>query len=128
MDPTTKDLQDCSRLRSIGAMGNEKHLAIGCKDGTLRIVDLKKWQQIKLIKHSQRWIQEIRYSPDDSKVSVGAHDQTIYIYDVSNGYKLLFRMKKHSSFITHLDWSLDGNYLHSNCGAYELLFWNANSG
>ena len=37
-------------------------------------------------------------------------------------------MKKHSSFITHLDWSLDSNYLHSNCGAYELLFWNINNG
>ena len=37
-------------------------------------------------------------------------------------------MKKHSSFITHLDWSCDGNNLHSNCGAYELLFWDANTG
>lgn len=37
-------------------------------------------------------------------------------------------MKKHSSYITHLDWSKDGSYLHSNCGAYELLFWNAGTG
>jgi hypothetical protein len=37
-------------------------------------------------------------------------------------------MKKHSSFITHLDWSEDSQYLHSNCGAYELLFWNVSTG
>jgi hypothetical protein len=24
-------------------MSSEKHIAIGCKDGTLRIIDLKKW-------------------------------------------------------------------------------------
>lgn len=28
----------------------------------------------------------------------------------------------HSSFITHLDWSVDGQNLRSNSGDYELLF------
>jgi hypothetical protein len=37
-------------------------------------------------------------------------------------------MKKHSSYITHIDFSKDGRYLHSNCGAYELLFWDVNTG
>lgn len=44
MDPKTNDLQDSARLRSIAAMKDEKHLSVGCKDGTIRIVDLKKWQ------------------------------------------------------------------------------------
>jgi hypothetical protein len=43
MDPQTNDLQDSARLRSIASMKNEKHLSVGCKDGTIRIVDLKKW-------------------------------------------------------------------------------------
>jgi len=33
-------------------------------------------------------------------------------------------IKKHSSYITHIDFSEDGETLHSTCGAYELLFWN----
>lgn len=37
-------------------------------------------------------------------------------------------MNKHSSYITHFDFSMDGNNLHSTCGAYELLFWDINSG
>ncbi len=44
MEPKTNDLQDSARLRSIAVMKNEKHLSVGCKDGTIRIVDLKKWQ------------------------------------------------------------------------------------
>ena len=29
----------------------------------------------------------------------------------------------HTSFITHIDWSTDSNYLRSNSGDYELLYW-----
>ena len=36
-------------------------------------------------------------------------------------------MRKHSSFITHVDFSVDGNTLHSNCGAYEYLFFDVES-
>ena len=28
----------------------------------------------------------------------------------------------HSSFITHLDWSVDSQYLVSNSGDYEILY------
>ncbi len=31
----------------------------------------------------------------------------------------------HSSFVTHIDWSADSEFLQSNSGDYELLFWNA---
>jgi len=37
-------------------------------------------------------------------------------------------MRKHASFITHLDFNRDGNALHSNCGGYELLFWDVMTG
>ena len=36
--------------------------------------------------------------------------------------------KGHSSYITHLDWSLDGRIIQSNCGAYELLYSEAATG
>lgn len=81
-----------------------------------------------MIKRRKRWIETLRYSPDNTKLAVGSHDCYIDIYDKELNYKILYKMKKHSSFITHLDWSLDSSYLHSTCGAYELLFWNAESG
>ena len=31
-------------------------------------------------------------------------------------------LQGHSSFITHLDWSVDGQHLRSNSGDYELLY------
>jgi len=61
-------------------------------------------------------------------VVVGSHDCSIYAYSFPDWKQKCKPMKKHSSYITHIDFSRDGNYLHSTCGAYELLFWDANSG
>ena len=65
----------------------------------------------------------MKYSPDGSKLAVGSHDNKIYIYSTDN-YKLIGKCTKHSSFITSVDWSADGGYIRSVCGAYELLFFN----
>ena len=78
-------------------------------------------------KIAKEWVQELKFSPDGTMLAVGSHDNAIYLVTVPN-FQKKYSMKKHSSFITHLDWSEDGSSLHSNCGAYELLFWDANSG
>lgn len=67
------------------------------------------------------------YSPDGSKLAVGSHDNKIYVYDVGDGYKKLGALDKHNSFITSVDWSEDGKYIRSVCGAHELLFFDAES-
>jgi len=41
---------------------------------------------------------------------------------------LIATCAKHNSFITALDWSTDSKHIQSICGAYELLFFNAETG
>lgn len=66
------------------------------------------------------------YSPDKGeKFAVGSHDNKIYVYK-SKDYSKLTTLAAHSSFITCFDWSVDETYIRSNCGAYELLFFNVN--
>ena len=60
-------------------------------------------------------------------IAIGSHDNAIYLYTVGTWQKKGIPLKKHSSYITHFDWSMDSCYLHSNCGAYELLFWDVSS-
>ncbi len=43
-------------------------------------------------------------------------------------FTLRGRCTAHHSYITHFDFSKDGSYLQSNCGAYELLFFNPSTG
>ena len=60
-------------------------------------------------------------------LAVGSHDNKIYIYNVDNTYSKYCVFDKHNSFITSVDWSVDGEYIRSVCGAYELLFFNVNT-
>ena len=73
-------------------------------------------------------MQDVKWSPDGNTIAVGAHDQKIYLYDASKGYKLRGICKGHSSYITHIDFTADSRSMHTNCGAYELLFWNVENG
>ena len=42
--------------------------------------------------------------------------------------KALRRLRGHSSYVNHIDWSLDSRLLQSTCGAYELLYWDVAKG
>jgi len=84
-------------------------------------------------------ISDIKFSPNSKMLAVGNHDNYIDIYStnlVPQSYdtpptcalKYLKRLRGHSSYLTHLDWSADNRLLKSNCGAYELLFWDVAEG
>lgn len=45
-----------------------------------------------------------------------------------NRYARICRCAGHSSYLKHVDWSLDSRILQSNCGAYELLYFEAVTG
>ena len=134
-----------------------RHIAVGCKDGTLLILNYKNlingyFKQVVQredgtrceFHHCNEAIDEVKYSPDGCLLAVGSHDNFIDIYDVtgsavpgrSNGviYHRLHRLRGHSSYITHIDWSVydpkvpDRRIIQSTCGAYELLHYDANTG
>lgn len=75
------------------------------------------------------WIECMSYNSKGDKLAVGSHDNNIYIYSVDRNYALFATLKAHTSFVTSLDWSLTNspNYIRSNCGSYELLFFNVDA-
>ena len=58
-------------------------------------------------KDSKQWISDIRYTPDGNTLGVASRDNSIYLYDVANGYLMKAKFSKHNSFITHFDFSTD---------------------
>lgn len=71
-------------------------------------------------------ISEIQFSSDGSHVALGCHDNDVYIYELRNegrSVSLKARCKGHTSSVSHLDWSTDGEKLQSTSKDYELLFW-----
>jgi WD40 repeat protein len=85
---------------------------------------------------------DIKFSPNNNMVAVGSHDNIIHIYStnievvqntdksisVKSELKYLKKLKGHSSYITHLDWSIDNRLIQSTCGGYELLYWDVRTG
>jgi len=116
----------CARAVSINQKNG--HVAIGVNNGELSIrKSLGDLNTIVAQKHdAKEWIEAIQYSPCGKFLAVGSHDNAVYIYD--SNYKLVTRCKKHSSFITSVDWSVDSQYIQATDGAYELLFFDARTG
>jgi len=105
--------------------GGNRHLAVSNNEGMVQIrasVDDPN-KVVHTMTDAKEWNEAMQYSPNGQFLAVGSHDNNIYIYEVNNKYKLMGKCNKHGSFITGLDWSRDSSYIHSNCGAYELLFF-----
>jgi len=97
-------------------------------DGAVRIFAAGTLELLHEIKDSKQWISDVKYSPDGKYLAVGSHDNAVYLYKRRRGYARSSVFKKHNSYISHLDFSRDSQYLQSTCGAYELLFCDAHSG
>jgi WD40 repeat protein len=100
-------------------------------------------------KDCQEDISDVRFSPNSRMLAVGSHDQCIDLYSTHFDtspvpsapvvgadkapppraqLKHLRRLKGHTSFITHLDWSADNRLLRTCCASYELLYWDVGAG
>uniref|UniRef100_A0A8C0IVX1 EMAP like 1 n=1 Tax=Chelonoidis abingdonii TaxID=106734 RepID=A0A8C0IVX1_CHEAB len=101
-------------------------VAIGTLTGRWFVFDTETKDLVTVHTDGNEQLSVMRYSPDGNFLAIGSHDNSIYIYGVNeNGrkYNRIGKCSGHSSFITHLDWSVNSQYLVSNSGDYEILYW-----
>ncbi|XP_048843980.1 echinoderm microtubule-associated protein-like 4 isoform X1 [Brienomyrus brachyistius] len=102
-------------------------VAIGSHLGKWYVLDAETRDLVAIHTDGSEQLSVIRYSTDGTLLAVGSHDTFIYLYTVSENGRRYSRYGKctgHSSYITHLDWSLDNNFIMSNSGDYEILYWD----
>ena len=92
-------------------------------DGKFVVLSADEFRLDHEARDAQKWITELKFSPNGAYLAAGAFDNRIYIYDCTAGYTLSSMISQHNSFITHFDFSASSQYLMSNCGAYELCFF-----
>ncbi|XP_064919578.1 echinoderm microtubule-associated protein-like 1 isoform X1 [Columba livia] len=101
-------------------------VAVGTLTGRWFVFDTETKDLVTVHTDGNEQLSVMRYSPDGNFLAIGSHDNCIYIYSVSENGRKYTRVGKcsgHSSFITHLDWSVNSQYLVSNSGDYEILYW-----
>lgn len=112
----------CADFHPSGAV-----VAIGTHSGKWYLLDAESTDLVGIHTDGNEQLSVMRYSTDGSLLAVGSHDNFIYLYNVSEKGRKYSRYGKcsgHSSYITHLDWSPDNNFIMSNSGDYEILYWD----
>ncbi|XP_035388968.1 echinoderm microtubule-associated protein-like 1 isoform X1 [Electrophorus electricus] len=120
----TKTIEDAAQ--SAGFHPTGVTVAIGTQTGRWLVLDTETKDLVTVHTDGNEQLSVMRYAPDGNFLAIGSHDNYIYIYAVAENGKKYNRVGKcsgHSSFITHLDWSVDSQYLVSNSGDYEILYW-----
>ncbi|XP_012633680.1 echinoderm microtubule-associated protein-like 3 isoform X1 [Microcebus murinus] len=116
----------CADFHPSGAV-----VAVGLNTGRWLVLDTETREIVSDVTDGNEQLSVVRYSPDGLYLAIGSHDNMIYIYSVSSDGAKSSRFGRcvgHSSFITHLDWSKDGNFIMSNSGDYEILYWDVAGG
>lgn len=112
--------------QSAGFHPNGSVVAVGTLTGRWFVLDTETKDLVTVHTDGNEQLSVMSYSPDGNFLAIGSHDNYIYIYAVNeNGrkYSRIGKCSGHSSFITHLDWSVTSQYLMSNSGDYEILYW-----
>ena len=106
---------------------NGTQFAAGSSDGCLYFTDIEERSLVR-IKVSDAAISALAFNGDASKLAIGTKDNEIFICDTSTLPETFDAeaLTGHSSHITHLDFTKDGNEVRSNSQDYEILFWNEN--
>uniref|UniRef100_A0A7S2V7Z0 Anaphase-promoting complex subunit 4 WD40 domain-containing protein n=2 Tax=Fibrocapsa japonica TaxID=94617 RepID=A0A7S2V7Z0_9STRA len=104
-------------------------IAAGLNSGGLQVFEAASMDNIFKARHAKEWISDVKFSPDAQTLAVASHDNNIYLYSAKSGdaYDFYGRLDKHNSYVTHMDFSSDGQFMRSTCGAYELLFYKVSA-
>lgn len=82
----TKEIDDWKvQARCVDFNEEKQMLAVGMKDGTVRFYSNDNTISFEK-KISKKNIACVQFSPDGSKVAFGAHDQTMYMFDLDNNF------------------------------------------
>lgn len=125
---TLCDLPSHQQGRAIAYNKKFNHVAVSNNLGDIMVYDYNDFSKlITTLLVAREWVEALKYSPNGSYLAIGAHDDTIYIYSISEDVKYTLHYTVsyvHSSAITALDWSLDSVYLRAIDQAYAKQYYN----
>ena len=83
----------------------------------------KDWQLSAKKKISKKWIEDLKYSPNKKHLAVTSHDCRVYICEALS-MNVVKTLQSSSAYISHMDWSQDGESVVTNDGSGERLYYS----
>ncbi|XP_042240211.1 echinoderm microtubule-associated protein-like 6 isoform X2 [Homarus americanus] len=119
---TTIVVEKAARAAAFSPDGQD--VAVGLSHGIFIILQAEHLEEKYRISDRKEVRHDLKYSPCGETLAVASNDNFVDIYKVDKEYERIYVLKGASSFITHLDWSSDCNYLQLNSGDGERLLYN----
>ncbi|CAM0138457.1 unnamed protein product [Umbelopsis sp. WA50703] len=119
-------------IRALKISSDGKLMATGDRRGNLRVLQMDDWKEITYLEAHDSEILTIdfttRTSSRDSPglIASASRDRLIHVFDIQNDFKLLQTMDDHSSSITAVKFSMNGNKLVS-CSADKSVIFRSKS-
>eukprot|EP01042_Synura_sphagnicola_P001496 gene1496-1726_t len=131
-----KAIVDCT-ARCVSWSPDGRHIILGLggswdgkrqrKDGAFIILDAATLKPIFEGRDSRHWLQEAKFSPDGKLFATASMDHKIYIYSREN-YRLKGTCSRHNSFVSGFDFSQNSDFIQSDSGDYEHLYFESQDG
>ncbi|KAI4463398.1 wd-40 repeat protein [Holotrichia oblita] len=123
----SKHLED--QAQSAAYSPDSTEIAVGCVTGKWYVLNAENLEVLAEFTDGDEPIQVIQYAPNRNLIAIGSRNNYVYLYEIGEdrAYSKLGKLTGHSSYITHIDWTSDGQNIRTNSGDYELLFWNADT-
>jgi WD40 repeat protein len=102
-------------------------LAAGCRDGTVRLLDVATGVQRRQLEGHAGGVTALDFSPDGRMLAVGSVGRAIRVWDPETG-ALTHVLHGHVQGVTAVCFSPDGRRLFSGSQDWTLQIWNADRG
>lgn len=115
------------KLRCIEFCLERNEAAIGCEDGTVRIIELDNFNEIKrLVGHAEGFsVNSAVFHPSNSTLITGSRDAHLNVWDANNAYKLVERIPAHNYSIYSIEFSKNGRLFATGSRDKTIKIWDS---
>ncbi|WP_341761070.1 pentapeptide repeat-containing protein [Candidatus Tisiphia endosymbiont of Thecophora atra] len=124
------DLKHVDVVECISCSPDEKYIATGSDDCTVRIWNAVESNLLQELTRHTNLVSCLSYSPDGQYLASGSSDKTVKIWNADNpeNDSLPKTLVEHTKEIYYLSYSHNGQYLASGSEDQTIKIWNAENG
>jgi WD40 repeat protein len=104
-----------------------RRLASASDDGTIRMWDVARGQEISRFQGHRQRVVSVAFSPDGKQLGSASHDATVKLWNVATGQEIR-TLRGHSDWVLSVAFDPTGKQLASACHDGSVMLWDVASG